>query len=64
MLISFDFESSGNVVTIKLREWNATQDKWGQPRTLNIEGTGFAAINDPARFGTLPGGGGSGYRQR
>jgi len=55
-LISFDFESSGNIVTIKLREWQAGTGKWGQPRTLNIEGTGFAAINDPTRFGTLPGG--------
>jgi uncharacterized repeat protein (TIGR01451 family) len=53
-LISFDFESSGNVVTIRLREWDGEQ--WGQPRTLNIEGTGFAAINDPLRFGTQPGG--------
>jgi uncharacterized repeat protein (TIGR01451 family) len=55
-LISFDFESSGNVVTIRLREWDAGAQKWGQPRTLNIEGTGFAAINDPLRFGTRPGG--------
>jgi hypothetical protein len=55
-LISFDFESSGNVVTIRLREWEGDTGKWGQPRTLNIEGTGFAAINDPLRFGTLPGG--------
>jgi hypothetical protein len=55
-LISFDFESSGNVVTIKLREWEAGPQKWGQPRTLNIEGTGFAAINDPEWFGTVPGG--------
>jgi uncharacterized repeat protein (TIGR01451 family) len=56
VLISFDFESSGNVVTLKLREWDGNAERWGQPRTLNIEGTGFAAINDPERFGTEPGG--------
>jgi uncharacterized repeat protein (TIGR01451 family) len=56
VLISFDFESSGNVVTLSLREWNDDTERWGQPRTLNIEGTGFAAINDPERFGTQPGG--------
>jgi hypothetical protein len=56
VLISFDFESSGNVVTLKLREWDGDAERWGQPRTLNIEGTGFAAINDPERFGTRPGG--------
>ena len=53
VLISFDFESSGNVVTLNLREWDGT--RWGQLRSLNIEGTGFAAINDPLRFGTRPG---------
>ncbi len=56
VLFSFDFESSGNVVTLKLREWNGDTERWGQPRTLNIEGTGFAAVNDPERFGTVPGG--------
>ena len=56
VLFSFDFESSGNVVTLKLREWDGDAERWGQPRTLNIEGTGFAAINDPERFDTQPGG--------
>jgi uncharacterized repeat protein (TIGR01451 family) len=55
VLISFDFESSGNVVTLNLREWNGATERWGQLRTLNIEGAGFAAINDPLRFGTRPG---------
>jgi uncharacterized repeat protein (TIGR01451 family) len=55
VLISFDFESSGNVVTLSLREWEGDRERWSQPRTLNIEGTGFAAINDPLRFGTQPG---------
>jgi hypothetical protein len=36
VLISFDFESSGNVVTLGLREWDATGKVWGAPRTLNI----------------------------
>jgi uncharacterized repeat protein (TIGR01451 family) len=56
VLFSFDFESSGNVVTLSLREWDGDAERWGQPRTLNIEGTGFAAINDPELFGTMPGG--------
>ncbi|MHC4218646.1 MAG: hypothetical protein ACYSU7_09355, partial [Planctomycetota bacterium] len=56
VLFSFDFESSGNVVTLSLREWDGDRTRWGQPRTLNIEGTGFAAINDPELFGTQPGG--------
>jgi uncharacterized repeat protein (TIGR01451 family) len=56
VLFSFDFESSGNVVTLKLREWDGDAERWGQPRTLNIEGTGFAAINDPELFDTQPGG--------
>jgi uncharacterized repeat protein (TIGR01451 family) len=56
VLFSFDFESSGNVVTLSLREWEGDTERWGQPRTLNIEGTGFAAINDPELFGTVPGG--------
>ncbi len=56
VLFSFDFESSGNVVTLNLREWDGDAESWGQLRSLNIEGTGFAAINDPDRFGTLPGG--------
>ncbi|MBW2497383.1 MAG: hypothetical protein JRF61_08945 [Deltaproteobacteria bacterium] len=55
VLFSFDFESSGNVVTLGLREWDGDTERWGQPRTLNIEGTGFAAINDPELFGTEPG---------
>jgi len=55
VLFSFDFESSGNVVTLRLREWDGETERWGQPRTLNIEGTGFAAINDPDLFGTEPG---------
>ena len=54
VLISFDFESSGNVVTLGLREWDATGKVWGAPRTLNIEGTGFAAVNDPEIFNTIP----------
>jgi len=56
VLFGFDFESSGNVVTLTLREWDGETERWGQPRTLNIEGTGFAAINDPELFGTVPGG--------
>jgi len=56
VLFSFDFESSGNVVTLGLREWDGDSETWGLPRTLNIEGTGFAAINDPLLFGTLPDG--------
>ena len=56
MLISFDFESSGNVVLLTLREWNDAQQRWSAGRSLNIEGTGFAAINDPQLFGTLSNG--------
>jgi uncharacterized repeat protein (TIGR01451 family) len=54
VLFSFDFESSGNVVMLSLREWNGDTGKWGEPRSLNIEGTGYAAINDPLLFGTDP----------
>jgi hypothetical protein len=53
-LISFDFESSGNVVLLTLREWDGPAQEWGAPRSLNIEGTGFAAVNDPELFGTIP----------
>ncbi len=56
VLFGFDFESSGNVVTLTLREWDGDRERWGQSRSLNIEGTGFAAINDPELFGTVPGG--------
>ncbi len=56
VLFGFDFESSGNVVTLTLREWDGETELWGAPRALNIEGTGFAAINDPELFGTVPGG--------
>jgi uncharacterized repeat protein (TIGR01451 family) len=56
VLIGFDFESSGNVVMLTLREWDGDAMQWGSPRTLNIEGTGFAAINDPELFDTLPNG--------
>jgi uncharacterized repeat protein (TIGR01451 family) len=55
-LLSFDFESSGNVVTLTLRKWDGDTGRWGEPQTLNIEGTGFAAVNDPELFGTEPGG--------
>jgi uncharacterized repeat protein (TIGR01451 family) len=55
-LISFDFESSGNVVLLTLREWDADKIRWGQPRSLNIEGSGFAAVNDPLLFATIPDG--------
>ena len=41
---------------LNLREWDGDSEHWGQARTLNIEGTGFAAINDPELFGTTPGG--------
>ena len=56
VLISFDFESSGNVVLLTLREWDGDQQRWGSERSLNIEGSGFAAINDPLLFNTLPNG--------
>ena len=56
VLISFDFESSGNVVLLTLREWDGNAVRWGDPRSLNIEGSGFAAINDPLLFGTIPNG--------
>ena len=56
VLIGFDFESSGNEVFLTLREWAADRQRWGDPTSLTIEGTGFAAINDPLRFGTLPNG--------
>ena len=56
VLISFDFESSGNVVLLTLREWDGPAVKWGDPRSLNIEGSGFAAVNDPLLFGTIPNG--------
>jgi len=55
-LISFDFESSGNEVFLTIREWDGDAVKWGAPRSLHIEGTGFAAINDPLLFGTIPDG--------
>ncbi|MBT8444886.1 MAG: DUF11 domain-containing protein, partial [Gammaproteobacteria bacterium] len=54
VLISFDFESSGNVVLLTLREWDGDATKWINARSLNIEGTGFAAVNDPLLFGTIP----------
>ncbi|NIV47345.1 MAG: hypothetical protein GWN46_11310, partial [Gammaproteobacteria bacterium] len=44
VLISFDFESSGNVVLLTLREWDGEAMRWTNPRSLNIEGTGFAAV--------------------
>jgi uncharacterized repeat protein (TIGR01451 family) len=56
VLFSFDFESSGNVVMLSLREWDGDAGNWGEPRTLNIEGTGYAAINDPELFGTVSNG--------
>lgn len=56
VLIGFDFESSGNVVVLTLREWDADQQRWGEPRSLNIESSGFAAINDPLLFDTIANG--------
>jgi hypothetical protein len=56
VLISFDFESSGNEVNLTLREWDASRDRWSDGKSLTIEGSGFAAVNDSLRFDTIPNG--------